>query len=87
METVNVHNMISRLYLNSCCVGEDFLLRQIEPTGNTVVSLLGWEQDSQKITYKYEKGVGLHIQVPNVTYGALDHAWTFMLMYVDIPQA
>ena len=71
---------------DSCFLGEDFILKQIEPTGNTVVSLLGWSQGDKSLTFHYEKGVGLHIQVPNITYGVLKHAWTFVLMYVDVPQ-
>ena len=74
-----------------CCLslcpstGEDFVLRQLRPIGgNTQIYLLGWSTN-QTLPYHYEEGSGLHIQVPNITYGMLKHAWTFVLLFVDIP--
>ena len=65
--------------------GEDFVLRQLRPQGNsTEIYLLGWSTN-QTLSYHYEKGSGLYIQVPNTTYGMLEHAWTFLLVFVDIP--
>ena len=65
--------------------GEDFVLRQLRPiANNTEISLLGWSEN-QTLSYRYEEGVGLHIQVPNITYGVLEHAWTFALIFVDVP--
>ena len=71
--------------INASCVistGEEFALLQLKPNSNTQVSLLGY---SQTLPFRYEDGAGLLIQVPNITYGVLEHAWTFRLIFVDVP--
>ena len=61
------------------------MLKQLCPiASNTKIYLLGWSAN-QTLSYHYEQGSGLHIHVPNVPYGALKHAWTFVLLFVDVP--
>ena len=65
--------------------GEDFVLRQLRPTDSVAeIYLLGWSAD-QTLPHHYEEGTGLHIRISNVTYGMLEHAWTFVLLFVDVP--
>ena len=65
--------------------GEDFVLRQLQPiANNTEIYLLGWSTN-QTLSYHYEEGNGLHIKIPNIAYGVLKHAWTFVLIFVDVP--
>jgi hypothetical protein len=65
--------------------GEEFPLLQLKPNSNTQISLLGYSQPNQTLPFRYEPGAGLLIQVPNITYGVLEHAWTFRLIFVDVP--
>ena len=66
-------------------LGEDFVLRQLQPiANNTEIYLLGWSTN-QTLSYRYEEGSGLQIKIPNIAYGLLKHAWTFVLSFVDVP--
>ena len=72
-------------YILHDSTGEEFTLHQLQSNSNTQISLLGYSQPNQTLPFRYEAGVGLHIQVPNITYGVLRHAWTFRLIFVDVP--
>lgn len=56
--------------------GTDFVLKRAVPTGDTVITLLGY--GDTPLDYELSSD-GLHIKFPVVPLGKLRYAWTFKM--------